>query len=415
MLDDDSHAKTFQNAVHSKIQADVLHCVHITAPAVGSAKNAEWITSKVVSWLYKAVADSNLLLASSWQDVCEKLVTKFMHGGFHASCEDENPTKSWYFSLDLTHVMCNAACELLCGRGQALMTNIDHCPGSRDVREKIAQVYNDIKDEAFLQKAIWESMKVVFHGYDDRVQKKLYLAFWKTYWPAFEETIKGLGPQRLKARTEQLEIANVQIFVERWMEDAFGRAWGCLNDPEEAFTTDVITDVFRTFLAPFGRNHPYSCMPTALIEAAGHPPPDWPFIESAAEKFNSKWAAKSRKKRRRIEEVVEVARTEPTAKVQRVGQRGGPVAKGNVRSSSAEQSQSMSKGTVSRSTAAIAKCLAGSRHPQCTSEGDCIGSSMSRLVRHLVSAKTLGDTYCEPCWCTFVRRNPKLNGVFIDD
>ena len=74
------------------------------------------------------------------------------------------------------------------------------------------------------------------------------------------------------------------------------------GDPEAVFTVDVIADVFRSFLALFGPERPYSCMPTALIETAGHPPREWHFIGHAAEMLIAKWNAKKRKRHRNIEE-----------------------------------------------------------------------------------------------------------------
>ncbi len=57
----------------------------------------------------------------------------------------------------------------------------------------------------------------------------------------------------------------------------------------------------------------------------------------------------------------------------------------------------------------------GARHPECTSGADnCIGSTESRLVRHLHEGKA-GDIYCEPCWASFYERNSNVQGEFLDD
>ena len=54
-------------------------------------------------------------------------------------------------------------------------------------------------------------------------------------------------------------------------------------------------------------------------------------------------------------------------------------------------------------------------HPECTSgAGNCIGSTESRLVRHLYKANR-GDLYCEPCFDSFYEKNSKLKGEFVVD
>ena len=121
------------------------------------------------------------------------------------------------------------------------------------------------------------------------MQEDLCKAFYGTYWKSYDDTLKSLGPHRLRGGHEETELANVQAFTERWMEYCMDRIWGVVSEPDSFFTNDVIINLFSTFLAPFGQYHPYSCMPTALIENVGHPPPEWPFIEHAAEKLVTKW------------------------------------------------------------------------------------------------------------------------------
>eukprot|EP00929_Paragymnodinium_shiwhaense_P112910 TRINITY_DN8117_c0_g1_i2.p1 TRINITY_DN8117_c0_g1~~TRINITY_DN8117_c0_g1_i2.p1 ORF type:complete len:536 (+),score=185.28 TRINITY_DN8117_c0_g1_i2:145-1752(+) len=79
-------------------------------------------------------------------------------------------------------------------------------------------------------------------------------------------------------------------------------------------------------------------------------------------------------------------------------------------------------GSLPGSVGAAAKAAAkagsgfGQGHSECRSEEDCIGSPQSRLVQHVVPDNPDGgDCYCEPCWCTFVRRNPDLEGSYLDE
>ena len=191
------------------------------------------------------------------------------------------------------------------------------------------------------------------------------------------------------------------------------RIWGVVSEPDSFFTNDVIINLFSTFLAPFGQYHPYSCMPTALVEIIGHPPPDWEFIEHVVKKLVIKWNTKSRKRWREeplpppVERKVRKAlppvlpKAMPKAKPP---DRPGPQPPPGRQ----PPSRIGPRGSIARSMS----CMAGKQHPDCKAEG-CIGSPLSRLVTHLERGK-YGETYCEPCWCSFVRRNPALEGVFAD-
>ena len=54
-------------------------------------------------------------------------------------------------------------------------------------------------------------------------------------------------------------------------------------------------------------------------------------------------------------------------------------------------------------------------HPECTSgAGNCIGSTASRLVRHLLMGKA-GDLYCEARWAVFYEQNPNTQGELLDE
>lgn len=51
-----------------------------------------------------------------------------------------------------------------------------------------------------------------------------------------------------------------------------------------------------------------------------------------------------------------------------------------------------------------------SRHPHCTQQEDCVGSSDVQLVRHL-DGDELGDVYCTTCWTIFLQHDSTLQCV----
>jgi len=48
-------------------------------------------------------------------------------------------------------------------------------------------------------------------------------------------------------------------------------------------------ELLRRFIAPFGAEHPFSCLPGALTEGLGRPPTDWSFIRTVAHQLFRQW------------------------------------------------------------------------------------------------------------------------------
>merc|ERR1712070_145888 len=92
-----------------------------------------------------------------------------------------------------------------------------------------------------------------------KVYKTLTSAHEKAYIHACEDT-----------RPLQ-DLQRVELFVKAWMEDSMGRAWQAL-DNANAMSAENVTRLFENLIAPFGEDHPFSCVPAALTQSIGRPP-----------------------------------------------------------------------------------------------------------------------------------------------
>merc|ERR1711920_782432 len=128
----------------------------------------------------------------------------------------------------------------------------------------------------------------------------------------------------------------------KWANESMNRAWGAIPDAETILTQDVAETLFRTLLAPFGDEDPFSCVPQIFTETIGRPPTDWAFIGQALREVFSQWGpggGASKKKRKADSQVEWAGAAAPAKKI----------------------------------VAAKAK-VAATGHPSCTSEADCIGT-----------------------------------------
>merc|ERR1711933_439781 len=113
---------------------------------------------------------------------------------------------------------------------------------------------------------MWESIETTFGDEDEKTKSKLFRAMSTTYWPAFDEVFMN---------RKRNELRNVEEFTRQWMKESMNRAWVSLEDAESVLTEESVTELFLYTVAPFGQDHPYSCIPFALCASIGIPPPDW--------------------------------------------------------------------------------------------------------------------------------------------
>mmetsp|Transcript_26009 Transcript_26009/g.72660 ORF Transcript_26009/g.72660 Transcript_26009/m.72660 type:complete len:462 (-) Transcript_26009:88-1473(-) len=359
------------------------------------------ITKRIQKHMYKAASSPDLRKAS-WEEACTQLVQQTMHG-YSVACSDN----SWFFHLDLVPAFCTVATEVFKKQGRG------DVPNRRILEQKIVLEFEDCLDRILLDKAMWDATRATFGALDDKSQSKIYNAVSRTYWPALDEVLMSMNPQQvLGPQDPGQELRNVEAFARSWIDSAVSRAWVSLDQAESVLTLDSVTDLFLRFVVPFGEGHPFSCMPSVLIQNIGIPPGNWPFVEQVVREYFQVWRGGAKKRRRTAGGNGDGSPFDAfgggAGAHAAPGQKAGRNNRGGCRPSTWTP-QPSKKGNG----AAQGGGGRGRGHPDCTSQEDCIGKPKNKLVRHLLAGEE-GDIYCEPCWCTFVRRNPTLEGVFVD-
>merc|ERR1712194_860745 len=67
------------------------------------------------------------------------------------------------------------------------------------------------------------------------------------------------------------------------------RAWQAIETSPKLLSQEAIVLLFQHLLAPFGDEHPFSCVPAALTQRIGRPPRDWPFLWNEARRLCLTW------------------------------------------------------------------------------------------------------------------------------
>merc|ERR1712150_55256 len=147
-------------------------------------------------------------------------------------------------------------------------------------------------------KVVWDTTKENFG--DVPVSVKIYKALHTAHEPAFH-----------KARDDPRSLTDQQrmeVFMESWIESGVGRAWQAIDGAERVLTHESVERLFRALVAPFGEEHPFSCIPLSLVKEAKYglrPSQDWPLIVDVANRVLASWGAprEASVKRRRIETI----------------------------------------------------------------------------------------------------------------
>merc|ERR1711879_768955 len=84
-------------------------------------------------------------------------------------------------------------------------------------------------------------------------------------------------------------LRRVERFLSEWMEQSISRAWQSIDNSGVTINEGLVEKLFQNLIAPFGEDHPFSCVPTALTESIGRPPHDWPFMRKAAKTMFESW------------------------------------------------------------------------------------------------------------------------------
>lgn len=76
------------------------------------------------------------------------------------------------------------------------------------------------------------------------------------------------------------------------------RAWSAMES-STLLSEATVCRLFHNLMAPFGDDHPFSCIPGGLTERIGRPPKTWDFITTCVQQVFRNWASEGRAVKRR--------------------------------------------------------------------------------------------------------------------
>jgi len=341
--------------------------------------SVEEISKRIVKHVYKATSDPELL-SLSLQEACKEMVSRAFHG-YSSACGD----CGWFFDIELVPAFHGAAMELFQAAG--------HRVSPDQVYEVISAEYEDALDRRMLDKALWEVTEAVFS--EDKVKSKVFSALSRAYWPALDEILADGNLQRefTHGLDEQTELRRVENFTRKWLEDGIGRAWASIEHSQAGLNENTLRQLLKHLIAPFGEEHPYSCLPGAFIDRLGRPPTDWVFTRQCITELFRNWNGDGPQKKKR-----------------KTNYSNNKKWNGGGEKDEFEQAIMPGEEEVAEEGEVAAEEGEGVPHPMCTSADDCIGGPSLPLMRHVHNGKP-GDIYCDACWQSFCQRNPNLKGV----
>lgn len=371
-----------QERLHNAIYAGVERAAAPVAHLEASWPSHE-ITKRICKHMLRAAVDEELP-PMEWNKLTRELVQRSMRGYSHSCNESE-----WYYEIDLVPVLTTTALDIL-----ATAKRISVHPQA--VEDIVRVEYDDTVERCMLEKTMWDAAAAMFT--DDKVRSKVWKCLSAAYWPALDEALASSMSRAHLQRPPQEDLRHVEEFMRAWIHDSMGRAWSALPsmnaDGDSVLTEDLMCKLFQRLLVPLGEEHPFSCVSSDLTSRIGRPPHDWKFIRQAVRELASGQAHGGGRKRKSN------------------NQGGGGDWQGGKRKNIGRPK----KEAEADGEGVQAEQAQGNpdKHPRCTSEEDCLGSSADQLVRHNLNGQP-ADVYCITCWESFLQRNPSLEGDIVED
>eukprot|EP00933_Yihiella_yeosuensis_P010814 TRINITY_DN11765_c0_g2_i1.p1 TRINITY_DN11765_c0_g2~~TRINITY_DN11765_c0_g2_i1.p1 ORF type:complete len:427 (-),score=70.70 TRINITY_DN11765_c0_g2_i1:57-1337(-) len=384
--------------VHKNLYNTVGEAVDEIPPEDEEKWTKSEITKRIVGYIYKA-SKAPELVELQWQEMATNLVASAMHS-YMAACAE----KTWFYQLSLGHAFTSAVWELL------QMSRSRNRANFRDVQDFVTQEFESHLDKSLLTKAMWDAVGATWKGSNDEKTKgKVYKAISGSYYSVLDELLEDSRPLE-----EQMKV---ERFTKRWIESSMQRAWCAVEDAETNLSPAKVIRLFQTLVAPFGEEHEYSCIPIMFIERIGRPPRSWGFLKMTVEQLFQTWRQESANPAppsKRRKKAASAWASEGDALGDTLGDSAGAevteAAKVETDPPEAEEVDGLG---VKEEAVEAGEAADGERHPECTSQEDCIGSPSDNLVRHMLGDEP-GDLYCQACWESFLQQNPALVGMWWD-
>eukprot|EP00437_Effrenium_voratum_P030496 CAMPEP_0181417138 /NCGR_PEP_ID=MMETSP1110-20121109/10886_1 /TAXON_ID=174948 /ORGANISM="Symbiodinium sp., Strain CCMP421" /LENGTH=451 /DNA_ID=CAMNT_0023540079 /DNA_START=1 /DNA_END=1355 /DNA_ORIENTATION=- len=222
------------------------------------------LCKRVVRYIYKGASVSPELFTLPWHQAAQQFVETAMHG-FSNACAD----KPWFFDLDLASAFGHAFWEILQGSGQRAAWN--------EVEAVLNGKYEELMDACLLDKAMWEATETCALD-QESLRNKVYKALKSGHQAAYDAAMSS----------PMDDVGRVELFLRTWIETMVGKAWQAVEQGN-LLNEDSLVMLFQELLAPFGEEHPFSCVPAVLTQSIGRPPRDWEFLPEAVRQFFQNW------------------------------------------------------------------------------------------------------------------------------
>lgn len=251
-----------------RISHVLYNCVAEAVKPV-SKRESEWSAGEMVKRITKYFCKGLALemLSTPWRQATQSFVEGAMQG-YVSACG----FKPWFFELDLAPAVCAAAWELAKGSG-----SVGRGLRPRDVEQFAVAQYQDAMEAALLDKALWDVTEATFpeHAACGKICKTLRV-----------ELDRALADAKAMSRSVS-DLQRVETFTRQWLENSMSR---CLQSsfgyaPDTPLTPKSVVALFQGLLAPFGEDHPFSCVPPSLTERIGRPPREWPVLQDAVRRL----------------------------------------------------------------------------------------------------------------------------------
>lgn len=241
---------------------------------------ADQIALRVAKYFHRAAQMPELLVAP-WDEAVKRYIDQAMMS--YTAAASDTP---WFFELDLASSISAGLWELLKGN------NADERHGFKWLERAVSAHYEIVMESSLREQAMWLATRAAFR--DETVSKKMFKAVQSSYESALEQVAV--------VQQSVLPLERVERFAREWIGRVVDRAFQVIDDPQEV-TEETLLGLFENLVAPFGNDHPFSCIPAKITVKLGRPPQDWPVLRNAIakniEEYNQACAAPKSKKRKK--------------------------------------------------------------------------------------------------------------------
>lgn len=215
---------------------------------------------RIVKYFYKAATFE--MLGMPWQQAVEHFLGNALTS-YTAACSD----RPWFYDLNLVPAI-TAGCWEFVERGGAGAR-----PSPKSLQSYVQARYEQLMEESLLEKAMWDVTSATFGDGNSKIYKALKMG----HAAALEEAKSHSAPKHALER--------VQLFLQLWIDGSMGRVWQSVDGAEVIFTAKSISTLFGHLIAPYGEEHPFSCVPAVLTQKIGRPPSSWDFLEECVARY----------------------------------------------------------------------------------------------------------------------------------